>query len=400
MRHRHLVLPGQKDGLRPFYDKLHALRQHTAHASGVTIMHIGGSHVQAGDITNALRMRFEPAGDRGMLFPFRAIRTNGPSSYRIEYTGMWKGSRNVSMQPDVALGLSGAAAITSDKTASLTLHLRDEGRWDFDELIVLGETSDDTVRPYLVTLSGDTIWADDILGRIADVEGTWVFKLQQPDSVVTLGITGLRRTISPKQNRRTYLPLDDSHYFVLRGMIPKSERLGVTYTDAGINGASLPSWQRCGQHFDQELSLLPPDLLIMAVGINDANVPEAEFDPEVFKENYRQLIARVRAIKPDCCLLWITNNDSAKRIGRGRRAHYVVNKNGPRVRQAMMELAEEYDGAVLDVYALMGELGSSQQWVNAKLMQRDRVHFTHEGYRLIGNILYDAIAEDYARYYF
>lgn len=399
IRHTHLVKPGTQDALRPFYDKLHALRHHPKSARNVNVLHIGGSHVQAGTLTNTLRMHFEPWGERGMLFPYRAIKTNSPQSYRFDYTGIWKGERNVMQNILVDLGLSGAAAITSDSNASLTLHLRDEGRWNFTQLTVLGEVSDSTVIPYLTTCSGDTLWADPILSRIADVEGTWIYTLPQPDSVVTLHVKGLTRKVPENINRKAYTPLNDSHYIVLRGMLPSSQRIGVTVSESGINGASLPSWQHCTRHFDQELSLLPPDLVIFGIGINDAHVPEKDFDPEVFKEGYRQLVARIRAVNPNCCLLWLTNNDCSMKHGRGRKARYTPNKNGVRVEHAMLELAEEMGGAVVDVFALMGGLGSSTQWIKEGLMQRDHVHFTSAGYEAIGHIIWDALSEDYARYY-
>lgn len=400
-KHTHLLLPGKEDGLRTFYDKLHALRSDTVPSAPdeVNILHIGGSHVQAGVLSNTIRMHFEPSGDRGLCFPFRAIATNSSPYYRFDYTGMWKGSRNVAKEPDAEFGLSGAAAITSDKEASITLRLKDNGKWDFTQLVVLGEASDTTVIPYLTTQQGDTIWADPIFSRIADVEDTWVYQLYRPDSVVTLNVKGLTRTISPKQQRKTYLPLEDNHYFILRGMIPMSQRHGITYTEAGVNGASLESWARCNYHFDQELSLLPPDLVIFGIGINDAHIPYNEFDPELFKESYRQLIRRIQAINPNCCFIWITNNDSAFRHGRGRRRYYTPNKNGARVQTAMKELAEEYNGGVVDVYAFMGGLGSANKWIKQDLMKRDHIHFTKEGYELIGNIIYNAIAEDYVKYY-
>ena len=399
IKHTHLILPGQKEGLKPVYDKMHDLRKQPDMPQEVNILHIGGSHVQAGELSITVRMRFEPAGDRGLLFPFRAIKTNGPTSYRFDYTGLWKGVRNVFQSPDVELGLAGAAAVTSDRSATITLRLKDAGRWDFEQLTLLGECSDSTVVPYLTTQAGDTMWADPILSRIADVQGTWIYTLTQPDSVVTLQLKGLTRTLAPKQDVKLYKPLEDKHYFVLRGFIPASSRCGITYTECGVNGASLPSWLRCTEHFEQELSLLPPDLAIFGIGINDAHVSEADFDPEVFKERYRELINRIRTVNADCRFLWITNNDCAIKHGRGKKVSYTPNKNGARVQKAMLELAEEYNGAVLDVYSLMGGLGSAAKWVKAGLMQRDRIHFTHEGYQLIGNILYDAIAEDYARYY-
>jgi len=404
-KHKLLLFPGSHDAFLPLYGKLNVLRQAQASGQGmqkaqeVNVFHIGGSHVQAGELSNTIRMRLEPTADRGLLFPFRAIKTNGPSSYRFDYTGVWKASRNVAQMPDVDLGLSGAAAITSDNQASLTLHLRDEGRWDFQQLILLGQVSDSSVVPFLTTSVGDTLWPDPIMSKIADVEGTWTYQLMRPDSVVTLQFQGLTRKVSEKQDRKTYLPLEDSHYIIIRGMLPITGRRGITYTESGINGASLPSWERCTYHFDQELSLLPPNLAIFGVGINDAHVPEAEFDPEVFKQRYRDLVTRIRTVNPDCCFIWITNNDCAFRRGRGRKARYVPNKNGERVQKAMLELAKEYDGAVFDVYALMGGLGSSNKWVKAGLMKPDHIHFTNAGYQLIGNLLADAIWTDYAQYY-
>lgn len=400
-RHTHLQFPGKNDGLRRFYDKLHALRTDTMpfSADEVNILHIGGSHVQGGVLSNTIRMQLEPSGDRGICFPFRAINTNSPANYRFDYTGLWKGSRNVAKQPDAELGLAGAAAITSDKEATLTLRMRDEGKWDFNQLILLGQSSDPTVIPYLTTQRGDTLWADPILSKVADVDGIWVYQLLSPDSVVTLNLKGLTRTVKPNIQRQDYLPLEDSHYFILRGMIPTSWRHGITYVEAGINGASLESWERCNYHFEQELSLLPPDLVIFGIGINDAHVPYNEFNPEVFKERYRQLIQRIRTVNPECCFIWLTNNDSAVRHGRGRRRYYTPNQNGARVQTAMKQLAEEYDGGVIDVFALMGGLGSVEKWIKQDLMKRDHIHFTKEGYELIGNIIYKAIAEDYAKYY-
>lgn len=396
--HLSLILPGKKEALKPFHDKLYDLRTHASVSNNINILHIGGSHVQAGVLSNTIRMHFSPSADRGFLFPFRAIKTNSPQGYRFDYTGMWKGSRNVSKEPDAELGLAGAAAITSDIEASLTLRLRDEGKWDFSQLILQGCASDTTVVPYLITSAADTVFSDPILSHLG-VRDSWTFHLPQPDSVVTLQFTGLTRKVSPKQKRATYLPLEDKHYFIVHGMLPQSERHGVTYTESGINGASVPAWLRTGPRFEEELSMLPPDLVIFGIGINDANVPLIEFDPEVFKSQYKQLIDRIKSVNPEVCLLFITNNDCAFTVGKGRRAKKIANPNTERVRQAMTELAAELDGAVFDVYGLMGGIKSSEEWVEAGLMKKDRIHFTNEGYALIGDLLYNAIDKNYQIFY-
>ena len=58
-------------------------------------------------------------------------------------------------------------------------------------------------------------------------------------------------------------------------------------------------------------------------------------------------------------------------------------------------LAAEYGGAVWDQYAIMGGSRSSALWKGKKLMRPDRIHFTAEGYRLVGDLLYNALITDY-----
>ena len=42
----------------------------------------------------------------------------------------------------------------------------------------------------------------------------------------------------------------------------------------------------------------------------------------------------------------------------------------------------------------MGGLKSMDLWRQAKLAQTDRVHFTANGYRLVGNLLADALLKE------
>jgi lysophospholipase L1-like esterase len=73
----------------------------------------------------------------------------------------------------------------------------------------------------------------------------------------------------------------------------------------------------------------------------------------------------------------------------------TYNVNGPTVQKAMFELAEEYGAAVWDVYDIMGGKNSVIKWRDAGLIKSDRLHFTPEGYVLLGDLLYNAIVEDY-----
>lgn len=368
-----LIFPAGREYMEPFYRKLQQLYMYGT--TGVNILHIGGSHVQAGDLSHRIRtrlteMRPRMAADRGLLFPFRAMKTNGPFNYGLSYTGTWKKSRCVSETPDVLLGLAGAAAMPTDSTCTLTLTLREDGKWNFAYLRILGEPTDINIEPYVIT-RGDTIFS-----LPPDGKPGYLFEIGERDSTCQIGFVGLT----------------DSSTFILRGLIPETGRYGVTYTESGINGAAVPSWLRCSSHLEEELRLMTPDLIIFGIGINDANVPPSSFDPEEFKENYRILIGRLISANPDCALLFITNNDCWINV-RGMRKQF--NPNTEKVRKAMTELAEEYAGCVFDVYGLMGGFKSSQKWIDRKLMKKDHIHFTREGYFLVGDLLSDALINDF-----
>ena len=73
----------------------------------------------------------------------------------------------------------------------------------------------------------------------------------------------------------------------------------------------------------------------------------------------------------------------------------AVNPNTAKVEEVFMELAKENNGSVWNLYRVMGGFGGSKKWVANSLMQKDHIHFKREGYQLIGNLLYNAIIEQY-----
>ena len=133
-------------------------------------------------------------------------------------------------------------------------------------------------------------------------------------------------------------------------------------------------------------------LFIFGIGINDANVPYGQFDTTAFKNNYNDLIERIERVSPGCALLFITNNDCCYRVSRRTR---IPNKNGPLVEKAFISIAREHGGAVWNMFDIMGGLGSMSLWQKAGLARPDKVHFTPEGYELLGDMLYNAIVLDY-----
>ena len=369
-----LQFPAGHHKFEALYRKMEHLRK--GGEGVVNILHVGGSHVQAGVMSHRLRCNFsqtmpERPQSRGLMFPFRAIRTNAPKDYEFSASGSWKRARCLDRMPSYPLGLSGAVAEACSEDCSLTLSV-DES-FAFQRLRVIGEPIGGECRPLIITTEADTL-------RLEHEGSDFLFTFPQPTNECTIIFEGLEH---------------DSISFALRGVWPENNKVGITYTGSGINGASVPSWLRC-ELFTEELDrLCPPDLVIFGIGINDANTSTAKFNVETFKENYRQLINSILSVNPNATFLFITNNDCWLRVGRRRR---VFNANGPVVEKAMTELAREFDGAVFDQFQVMGGLGSSSKWVRAGLMNRDHVHFLEAGYQLMADLIYNAFVQDYNDY--
>ena len=169
-----------------------------------------------------------------------------------------------------------------------------------------------------------------------------------------------------------------------------NRRAGLTYHSIGVNGAALPDYLEKCPHFTQDLRLMRPDLVIFGIGINDAY--GQNFDTAQFRQNYIRLVDSIRSVNPDCAFIFVTNNDSYRRV---KRRTYNVNRNGLLVQQTMHRLAIETDGVVWDQFEVMGGLKSMEQWRLAKLAQYDRVHFTRAGYELVADLLSNAILQSY-----
>ena len=338
----------------------------------IHIVHIGSSHVQGGTFPHQVRMnllRRNPTlvGPRGMIFPYSAAaKCNNPADYRVHCVEKVELCRNVYKEPQVELGLCGIAVTAHDSTTTIAL-VRNEYQADFtvSRLVVLGYSPDGVV-PRL-DVDGQLMMPHSCNNALRS------FTFVLPHSVDSLAIV---------------LPCDSAQQFHLTGVYLDNDRSGVSYHSIGVNGAALNDYLRC-PWLTRDLSMLQPDMVIFGIGINDAAQPD--FDSAVFHAEYRRLVDSVRSVNPRCALLFITNNDSYKSSGRGRRKKYVVNPQGEVVRQVFYRLAEETDGVVWDQFEVMGGLKSMMQWQKAGLAQRDKVHFTREGYQLIGDLFSDAL---------
>ena len=365
-----LQYPGSRERMERFRSKLQACRE--CPDSSVCIWHIGGSHVQAGYLSSRLRHNFDslghyPSAGRAFIFPYPLAQTNYDRSYNVSYAGEWTGSRssypNKNMPLRPSWGILGIASYTADTTAFFATGLDQS----CSRLHILGEASPEVI-PYVVAASDTIRCVRDTLYN--------GFLAEFPEAVDSIQL---------------FPALRSGEYFMLTGLLPCTPgRCGLSYISTGVNGARTTTWMERCPEFEREAAFIHPDLLVLGLGINDSACPPKDFNPEKFKNNYRRLLSVMMKDAPECALVFITNNDSW-RYARRRMVH---NDNSAAVAKAMFELAAEYDGAVWDLFDIMGGNFSAEAWRDAGLMKKDRLHFTKEGYRLLGDMLYNAIVEE------
>ena len=437
-----LILKGDSNKLNTFFDKLDSLALWGNNE--INIVHIGGSHIQAGVFPNRMRMNFSNilpgfGGERGAIFPYSAARTNNPKNFEIKYSGEWKRCQNSRPPVTETLGMMGYTISTNDLNSSITFNLNPQEfntNWKYNKLRLFASLGDKQLIPILI-IGNDTIpsiYEDSTfvfylnnfaekgtiaLGKTSDFDCLYNKYNSQfiniKDSIQNSLSLELEKIYNEKDSAQTlnsqlsilnsyqldiglesdniqsptneYCTTNTNWKFSIMGLLPENDFNGITYHSMGVNGASLQSWLRC-EKFEEQMTFIKPDLAIMAIGVNDANVEYGRFSKETFKTRYNQLLSKIYAVNPNCAIIFITNNDCVVRVGR---QSYGLNKNTALVQQAMHELAEQHNAAVWDLYEIMGGLGSISVWNEVGLANKDRVHFLIPGYNLLGDMLYNAI---------
>lgn len=369
-----LAFNQQNSLLVPFFQKFNSVV--TSADGNVNIVHIGSSHVQAGTLSHTIRRNIllshpDLIARRGMIFPYSAAnKCNNPADYKVKRSCEFQLIRNVYQEHPTPLGGTGIAVYVDNQPAEIKITLSDTDlEFCTNRVIVLGESTNNAVIPWIRI---DTNFYYPVI--------------QDPD---------LRRFVFEvpdfSDSFAVVMPCDSGQRFTLTGIFLDNDRPGVTFHSIGVNGADLDDYLRC-PYFETDLELLQPDMVIFGIGINDAN--GSNFDSEVFKNRYQQLVQKIKNINPDCAIIFITNNDSYKKVSRRK---YAVNLNNPKVRDVMYQLAEENHGAVWDQFEIMGGLKSMDKWRVAGLAQTDRIHFTVKGYQLLGKLFFNAFVDAYEK---
>ncbi len=331
--------------------------------------HIGGSHLQADIYTHDIRTFLQSnwkglAGERGMVFPFDLARTNNPANYEFSSPNYWTAYRSVGQRPEtIDYGLMGMALTCRDSIVQISFrHDRTETKPPFCKVKIFHNKGE---FPYNIHFGPGEL----LVYRVTKNEAKGYTEIEFTDPIDTMDLQ-FSRTTAQQLELEIY------------GFQFSNEAPGISYSSIGVNGAGLYTYLD-NKNFDEQLAEYPPDFFAFSIGTNDGNVPYDQFDPEVYKRNLEKMIKKVLNVNPKCAILLTVPNDS----------YYLrryLNRNIERERDKIIELAMAYQIPVWDFYGIMGELGSSKNWMKNGYMQGDLVHFTSSGYHLKGKLYIDA----------
>ncbi len=335
----------------------------------VKILQIGDSHIQAGFIPEQLRKNFASfissgCGARGLIFPFRIAKTNNPADYFVKFTGKWQTCRNVEINKNCSLGITGIMAKTRDTLAEMTFHFRENSTFrDFNYIRIFHDPLDTSFRVDFPGLEG-------------------MYHVVLP---IQTGSTDIRFDSIIQDSLRIRIIKKDTtgNYFTFYGIDFENGDPGIVYSASGINGAEVTSYLRCDLLEDQ-LRKMKPNWIIVSLGTNDAY--PLNFNKDKFIGNYIALVKNIREADHGVPILLTVPGDSYRR-------HRYDNKNLEAAREAIFEVAKLTDCAVWDFYSLMGGPKSIMRWYKAGLVARDKLHFDKQGYIIQADLIFDAFVD-------
>lgn len=362
-----LSFSNDSSAFKTFAGKLSSLK--SGQLNRLSIVHIGGSHVQGGTWSNTFATSFQTYfGTKGggyFVFPYKIAKTNGQPFAASFTNGKWKRCRGLGKDYCQPLGLCAMNVSTNDSFNYFGVRLTTYAAC----------SNANEVRVYHnFNPSFGFMLSDSSLQhqRTDDAEaGYSSFRFARPLDSVSFVLT-----------KRDTLRKD----FVLYGLSLQNDLLpGFYLAGLGANGASSATFLRC-THMVPQLKSLQPDLVILSLGVNDTQ--SKGFEKDDYIEHYDSLIARIKLANPAALILLTTTTDNFIR-------RKTSNKRTISAREAMFELMQKHQVAVWDLFSIMGGYKSMVKWNKAGLAARDKVHFTTKGYAIVGSMMFEAFMTAY-----
>jgi lysophospholipase L1-like esterase len=337
------------------------------------IVHIGDSHIQAdwfsGRLRDLLQQQYGNAG-KGLIFPYKQIRTNGPNTFSTFSNVPLKPEKIVKCRSACNVGIAAYNAYMYHGN-SIAITLKRDTGMQYISVLYQGGTNENAI-----SINSDRDAAN--------------YTIQQ----------GINYTIaSYKPQVQPVFSMQARSDITLNGLIASNGQPGILYYTIGANGATFNNYNNSALFFDQ-LQSLQPDLVIVSLGTNES-VSDISSDSlysvlNAFSNNLNRACAQANVIYT----LPADNNRRhvstvrKKYKGRWRKKRvttYVHNYKLADIHQTMLNFCTDKNAMYWDLYSVMGGTGSMKKWVASGYAAKDHIHFNKAGYELQGDLLFKAL---------
>lgn len=323
----------------------------------VHVVQLGDSHTAADEMTHVLRQQLQNAlGDGGMGWGM-PMYFSGQRMARFGYDN--SGWRPVSSrtQRNDNYTLGGLNAVPQYAGATLTIKAKQV----------------EQVQKILVSIRQA---ANDMPFTGIDADGK-TFTLEAPvknNHWQTVTFTAkLPFTITAQNTQNS----------ALGGWWAKNQNgSGAVVSALGINGAELSYWNRWSNDWQNELTAVAPNLVILAYGTNEAY--NDNLDVEQARSILMDKIQKIRASSPQTAVMIVSAPESLKRTA-GECGSRPIKLSA--VQSMQLQVAQSMHTLYWDWQKAMGGSCSMKSWINQGLGRADGVHFSASGYQRLGRTL-------------
>lgn len=224
-------------------------------------------------------------------------------------------------------------------------------------------------------------------------------RLDRPVRIVHIGDSHVRGHVFPYIMRKALeadfgseAVVDQPVTYRSSGLAQETGVSGIVYHIMGINGATCASFSTPEDL--HAVAGLDPDLIIVSFGTNEAH--GRNYSAEEHRRQLTSFFTELKNRCPHAAFLLTTPPGAYMRSGRRGK---TINTRTPRVVETEKRFAADNGLALWDLYDIAGgQERACRNWTAANMFQRDRIHFTQEGYVLQGLLLHEAFIKAYNDY--
>ncbi len=372
-----IQFPENEDSLMtPFYNALGAI---DTVGYPIHILHFGDSQIEGDRITEAMRSAFQQkfgGCGTGLLPIVDPIHTR--FSHKISSTQSWKKITPADKKSKkLPLGiycsyfqrenLQEGTQITIKKTSNASSNVAQA-----QTFTIVKYPTEDSVQEGIEVLQKELVLNKIVEGPVVDI-----YDLQKPISTDIV------------------VKIKDNTHEVLQAFSFDCKQ-GISVDNISLRGSSITEFTKMhSSFFKNTCKNLHVKLVILQFGVN---VVPYEVDDYSHYENLclQQLLSLKKLLGNDVAILMIGVSDMSK----SQNGEFITYPKLKLIRDAQKKAALRAHCAFWDLYNNMGGKNSMVAWVNAErpLAGPDHTHFTPTGAKLVGNMIYKAIIQNYENY--